>query len=229
MDEGHDKSTQHESTDARPQAGLSEPKFCSLPVYKGPITCQICFESVQKKHFKRGKKFERLSDWSNFSCFARKWAKADHEFNKVFQMVDWNSTGEKWAHKACKGKFFKEQYLASQDKLLETDEARKNEESCVAFGVQSEIDMQENEQRRRSDRQKYRYESSWQSDDKKRCIICNEDKRIKGRLVDVQTITITDKAEKTLKEFAEIHIQSNNQKYIDGAKRILLILSTSSL
>ena len=88
MDESHDQSTQHESTDARPQAGLPEPQFCSLPVYKGRITCQICFESVQKKHLKRGKKFERLSDWSNFSSFARKWAKTGHEFNKVFQMVE---------------------------------------------------------------------------------------------------------------------------------------------
>ena len=87
MDESHDQSTQHESTDARPQAGLPEPQFCSLPVYKGRITFQICFESVQKKHLKRGKKFERLSDW-NFSSFARKWAKTGHEFNKVFQMVE---------------------------------------------------------------------------------------------------------------------------------------------
>ena len=144
-------------------------------------------------------------------------------------MVEWSSTGEKWAHKACKGKFFKEQYLVSQDQLLETDETRENEESFVAYGNQNECNVSEDEQRRRNDRQKYRYESSWQSDDKKRCIICNEDKRIKGRLVDVQTITITGKAEKTLKEFAEIHVESNNQKYIDGARRILLTLSTSSL
>ena len=67
MDESHDQSTQHESTDARPQAGLPEPQFCSLPVYKGRITCQICFESVQKKHLKRGKKFERLSDFIAFA------------------------------------------------------------------------------------------------------------------------------------------------------------------
>ena len=45
----------------------------------------------------------------------------------------------------------------------------------------------------------------------------------------MQTIAITDKAEKTLKGFAEIHVKSNNQKYIDGASRILLTLSTSSL
>ena len=33
--------------------------------------------------------------------------------------------------------------------------------------------------------------------------------RMIGRLVNVQTITITGNAEKTLKEFAEIHVQSN--------------------
>ncbi len=223
-----DEIKTNEEIDARQQPGPPEPKFCSLPLYKGRITCQICFESVGKKHLKRGiKKFERLSDWSNFNIFAKRWAKTDHEFKKVLQMVNWNSIGEKWAHKTCKGKFFKEQYLSSQNELLETDETQMDEAS---FGVQNEYKIDENNaERRRSDRQKYRYESSWQIDEKKKCIICNEDKRIKGRLVDVQTITITEKAEKTLKEFAEIHVQSKNQKYIDWAKRILLTLLTSSL
>ena len=40
---------------------------------------------------------------------------------------------------------------------------------------------------------------------------------------------MVDKAEPTLKEFAEIHIKNNNVKYVKGAKRILLTLSTKSL
>ena len=40
---------------------------------------------------------------------------------------------------------------------------------------------------------------------------------------------IVDKEEPTLKEFAEIHIKNNNLKYAEGAKRILLTLSTKYL
>ena len=88
-------------------------------------------------------------------------------------------------------------------------------------------------------------ESSWLDDDEKRCIICNKDIRVKGRLVPpktisivdkaegrlvpLKTISIVDKAEPTLKEFAEIHIKNNNLKYVEGAKRILLTLSIKSL
>ena len=43
-----------------------------------------------------------------------------------------------------------------------------------------------------------------------------------------KTISIVDKAEPTIKEFAEIHIKNNNLKYVEGAKRILLT-STKSL
>ena len=39
---------------------------------------------------------------------------------------------------------------------------------------------------------------------------------------------MTDLAEDTLKDFAEIHIRDNNEKYVEGARRILLTLSTSS-
>ena len=221
--------SQRSQTDARLENGLPEPQFCSLPVYKGRITCQICFESIQKKHRKGRRKFEKLSNCSNFLSFARKWAETDHKFNNVLKMVDWKFTGEKWAHKTCKGKFFKEHFLVSQNQIFEDNKTCESEKCVVASGTENKCNKNENEQGRRSDRQKYRYESSWQSDDKKRCIICNEDKKIKGRLVDVQTIAITEKAEKTLKEFAEIHVQSNNQKYIDGARRILLTLSTTSL
>ncbi len=63
IDESHDQSTQHVST----QAGLSEPTFCSLPVYKGYISCQICFQSIQKKRFKHRKNFEKLSDFFFFT------------------------------------------------------------------------------------------------------------------------------------------------------------------
>ena len=82
---------------------------------------------------------------------------------------------------------------------------------------------------RKSARQQYKYESSWVDDDEKRCIICNKNIPVKGRLLPSKTISIEDKAEPTLKGFAEIHIKSSNLKYVEGAKGILLTLSTKSL
>ena len=82
---------------------------------------------------------------------------------------------------------------------------------------------------RKSVRQQYKYESSWLDDDEKQCIVCNKDIRVKGRLAPPKTISIVDKVEPTVKEFAEIHIKNNNLKYVEGAKRILLTLSTKSL
>ena len=111
--------SQRSQTDARLENGLPEPQFCSLQVYKGRITCQICFESIQKKHRKGRRKFEKLSSCSNFLSFARKWAETDHKFNNVLKMVDWKFTGEKWAHKICRGKFFKEHLLVSQNQIFE--------------------------------------------------------------------------------------------------------------
>ena len=139
-------------------------------------------------------------------------------------MVDWQDFAEKWAFK---GKFFKKEFLASQMQFVSTNQ------------LSSEKDQQNNESvcettkdvdtLRESVRQQYKYESSWLDDDEKRCVICNKDIRVKGRLVPPKTISIVDKTEPTLKEFSEIHIKNNNLKYVEGAKRILLTLSTKSL
>ena len=37
-------------------------------------------------------------------------------------MVDWQVFAEKWAHKACKGKFFKKEFLASQMQFVSTNQ-----------------------------------------------------------------------------------------------------------
>ena len=67
------------------------------------------------------------------------------------------------------------------------------------------------------------------------CIICNDHIYHKERLLPLLNITIKDKsnksyrAEQTLIEFANIHLQNNNEKYVDGANRILLTVSSKSL
>ena len=43
----------------------------------------------------------------------------DHEYNKVYDAIDLTNSNDKYARKACKGKFLKENYLIPQ-KTLQT-------------------------------------------------------------------------------------------------------------
>ena len=45
----------------------------------------------------------------------------------------------------------------------------------------------------------------------------------------ISTVDGTYKAEDTLKEYAEIHLKSKNERFIDSTNRILLVLETSLL
>ena len=151
--------------------------------------------SSDKRNTKRGK-FQKLTDLCRFKEIAEAWEKVDHEYNKINQMVDWQYFAEKWAHKACKGKFFKEEFLASQMQFVSTNQfsSRKDQQNNESV---CEI-TKDADTLRKSVRQQYKYESSWLDDDEKRCIICNKDIRVKGRLVPPKTISIVDKAEPTL-------------------------------
>ena len=174
-------------------------------------------------HWMFEKEFEQINDWTKFRQYALRWEKLDHKYNKVHAMIDWESSSQKWAHKACKGQFLKDIYLAGQQRLETPREAHSAD-------IPAHDDIShEDEEPRRSDRIQLSYSSSWSNDLKKRCIICNENKWAKGRLIPVQTISIINKAQEKLVEYANIHITNNNEKYRDGAKRILLTLSTKTL
>ena len=82
---------------------------------------------------------------------------------------------------------------------------------------------------RKSARKKYAYTLSWKDKDLMKCIICDEEKCKKERPLPLTNISLTEKEEKSLKEYSELHIKNNNGKYIDGANRILLTLATRSV
>ena len=69
----------------------------------------------------------------------------------------------------------------------------------------------------------------------RKCIICNNHRYIKGQLDQIINIALkravdgTYVAESTLKEYAKIHLKLHNEKYMDSANRIPLVLGTSSL
>ena len=85
---------------------------------------------------------------------------------------------------------------------------------------------------RKSTRQNLLFKSN---QTERKCVICKNHRYIKGRLDQLINIVLkravdgTYVANSTLKEYAEIRIKLDNEKYIDSANRILLVLGTSSL
>ena len=85
---------------------------------------------------------------------------------------------------------------------------------------------------RRSNRKSLEYKSS---QEQRKYIICNTDRFLKGCKVALQNLSLKREhdgsyaAQETLREYANVHMALNNQQYIEGAKRILLLLNTTSL
>ena len=77
--------------------------------------------SSNKRNIKRGN-FQKLTDFCRFKEVAEGWEKVGHEYSKINQMVDWQDFAERWANKACKGKFFKKKFLASQMQFVSTNQ-----------------------------------------------------------------------------------------------------------
>ena len=136
--------------------------------------------------------------------------------------------GKIWAHKNCKSMFMDRQ----PDLPAPSGELNETENIPIDDSVEDdELDQSPGIPLRQSERKKYTYKSGWMEEKERKAIICNGEKRTsnsEGRPVPLVTVTDTDRTEDTLKEFAKIHIQ-HNTKYVDGAKRILLTLATSSL
>ena len=84
----------------------------------GPLSNQeqlyydICLKSCLKKH-RLCSKLEKIVDIKTFELFAERWHQKQHEYNKVLNFVDWNNATH-YAHKSCKGTFFKESFLNTQ-------------------------------------------------------------------------------------------------------------------
>ena len=206
------------------------PKLKTRPsVYHGRILCQICFGSTTTKNLNRCK-FEKKTNIENFKSFAERWQLYEHDYSYVYKMIDFSNFSDKYAHKQCKGKFLKESYLQSQTK-----------KNITTTPISSSIDIDDQpstpketttDSLRKSNRRSLKYSST---KEEKKCIICNEHKYQKGRLIPLLNLTLQDKssksyrAEKTLEEYANIHKKTGNKKYVDGANRILLTISSKSL
>ena len=181
---------------------LPVPTLSQSHVLRGRLICQICFEGCEKRYLK-------------LKAYAEKWESKNHEYNPMNKHVAWISLDEIWAHKQCKGKFLKDDYLSKQASLPANEESTNNIID-EGIGNSSSNDCDNTEIRQRT-RKRYTYHSSWKDEEKN------------GGPIPLPIISVTDTAKKTLKEFSELHIKNNNQKYLDGAHRILITLATKSL
>ena len=110
----------------------------------------------------------------------------------------------------------KESYLTSQKTLQTSCEIPQQNELGTETQNQTVVNP------RRSNRKSLTYSSS---NAERKCIIFNENKYHKGRLLPLCNITLKQvdsqiyKAEEKLIKFAHLHIDNNNLKYIDAANR----------
>ena len=88
------------------------------PVYTVRVLCQICFIGCLKKNVKR-EKLKKISNIEHLKETALRWKNCSYEYQRVHALVDWEK-GQKMAHKACKGTFFKESFLISKEKEAAT-------------------------------------------------------------------------------------------------------------
>ena len=77
--------------------------------YRVGVTCEICFVSCLEKNKKRAN-YENITDVEVFKQYAERWREREHEYNSVFNFVDWKNERQKMAHKSCKGSFFKDTF-----------------------------------------------------------------------------------------------------------------------
>ena len=154
-------------------------------------------------------------------------ASKQYEYNKVLNSVDWTNEQEHYAHKSCKRTFFKESFLNTHINI----EHNETEEITEINQTENDNSNVEPQLSRRSNRKFLEYKSS---QEQRKCIICNTDRFLKGRKVALQNLSLKREhdgsyaAEETVKEYAYVNKALNNQRYIEGAKRILSMLNTTS-
>ena len=118
---------------------------------------------------------EKFTDLGSFKFYPEKWKSVDHKYNKIFGFVDWNNTDQKYAHKACKSTFFKESFLNPQQ-LTENSPNVNDTLHTPSLSVKTES---QSTSVRKSTRQNLLYEFN---QTERKCIICNNQRYIKGRL-----------------------------------------------
>ena len=86
---------------------VEPPFYARLPSNQERIYSEICLKSCTKKRKLRSK-LEKIVD------VPERWHQKQHEYNKALNFVDLTNEQDHYAHKSCKGTFFKESFLNTQ-------------------------------------------------------------------------------------------------------------------
>ena len=96
----------------------SHPVMNGCLLYTMDLLCVRYAYRLLKKNVKR-EKLEKISNIKHFKETALRWKNCSYKYKRVQALVDWEK-GEKMAHKAYKGTFYKKRFLISKEKEAAT-------------------------------------------------------------------------------------------------------------
>ena len=208
---------------------LPEPRLKLLPRDPGRVYCDICDNNWSNKTHKK-KKQVFVADKEKVKARAKQWNQYDHEYSKVFNKVDWSQPSITQCD-SCRRQFHSDSFMGSQEKQVEESTSTVTSPITTPTLVAASDAVPA----RYSSRKRCSYDTKRDVEEEKKCIICKTTKKDgKGRNIPVTLITLRDAkdndhvAEKTLLEFAKIHVK-HNTIYKEAAERILLVKTTKSL
>ena len=68
-----------------------------------------CFSGAASKNAKRAN-LQKFHNIESYKERAFKWTSYKHAYNKVYEAIDWEKKSEFYAHKSCKGLFYKDSF-----------------------------------------------------------------------------------------------------------------------
>ena len=156
--------------------------------------CDICNHSWAIKNKKRNNL--KTIKKEVLKALSLRWEKTDvTRFNKIHGTLDWYRTNDFKTCVNCRGTFAHEAYLAGKEKeskiecVDNTQSTSNHSEGSVSAEALPVVI-------RKSSRKRLSYETDRNDDEKASCIICNEEKKEKGRTVPITVITLQDEETK---------------------------------
>ena len=215
---------------------LPEPRLQILSRDPDKVYCDICDKNWLKKNNKQRKHVTSI-DAENFKKQALEWKVREHNFNKIYNKINWARKDFAQCG-TCRRSFFDNQIKDSQE-LLETSSVPHLVPEAVTISSETSSETSESQEtkdsntsvERRSSRKRQLYVTQRDDKEEMECVICKTDKKDgKGRKIPIVLITLQDVndpnkmhiGEKALIQFSKIHVK-HNTVYKDAAERILLI------
>ena len=228
MDTTTDRNVTTATSTAVPLGLSIEPILQTSPtVAAGRYTCIVCFQSCDRRK-RKSQEMQQItkSKRTELKNRAELWTKYDHHYNLVLSKVDWGKENL-YIHKNCRTSFFKEATMSRCQEIRTTiDEPTASADSAPSLPTKSKTISQT----RQSSRLTLSYSSTKENPS---CIICFKEKyddhhhKIPVATMDrKKSQDDLHEVEKTMIEFANIHIEKNTA-HRECGERIKLMRGTN--